>query len=87
MISRAEIEKYANILINEEHRLFDLLCGLIGKEGIPIIPVIDLMAFDAPKNANIIAMLDSKGVMAYPSPDRAIYALAKVTDYVSHIED
>jgi acyl-CoA synthetase (NDP forming) len=87
VVSRVEIEKHANILINEERRLFDLLCGLIAKEGIPIIPVIDLMAFDAPKNENIIAMLDSKGVMAYPSPEKAIYALAKVTDYVSHIED
>ncbi len=87
VVSRSEIEKHANILINEEHRLFDLLCGLIGSEGIPVIPVIDLMAFDAPKNENIIAMLDSKGVMAYPSPEKAIYALAKVTDYVSRIED
>ncbi len=85
VVSRAEIEKHANILINEEHKLFELLCDLIGKEGIPIIPVIDLMAFDAPRNESIIAMLDSKGVMAYPSPEKAIYALAKVTDYVSRI--
>jgi acyl-CoA synthetase (NDP forming) len=87
VISRADIEKHANILISEEHRLFELLCGLIEKEGLPIIPVIDIMAFDAPKNESIIAMLDSKGIMAYPSPDRAIYALAKVTEYVSRIED
>ena len=87
VVPRADIEKHANILINEEHRLFDLLCGLIEKEGIPIVPVIDLMAFDAPKHESIIAMLDAKGIMAYPSPDRAIYALAKVTEYISRIED
>jgi acyl-CoA synthetase (NDP forming) len=87
VLPRADVEKHAKVLIHEEYRLLDLLCNLIEKEGIPIVPVIDLMAFDSPREQNIISLLDSKGIMAYSCPDRAIHALAKVTEYARHLED
>jgi acyl-CoA synthetase (NDP forming) len=81
VIPADQIESSANVLIREEEKLFGLLLDLLARKTIPIIPVIDLMAFDAPSDINIIKTLDGQGIMAYPSPERAIMALAKITAY------
>ena len=76
-----EIESSAQILIREEEKLFGLLIDLLARKTMPIIPVIDLMAFDVQADINITKTLDHQGIMAYPSPERAIQALAKVVAY------
>lgn len=80
-IPAAEIESSADILIREEEKLFSLLLDLLARKTIPIVPVIDIMAFDAPADINITKALDQKGIMAYSSPERAILALAKMIAY------
>jgi acyl-CoA synthetase (NDP forming) len=77
----SEVETSANFLIREEEKLFRLLLDLISRQHMPIIPVIDLMAFDAAEKINIVKHLDREGIMAYPSPERAIKALAKTAAY------
>jgi len=57
------------------------LLDLLSRKTIPIIPVIDLMAFDAPTDINITKTLDRQGIMSYPSPEPAVMALAKIVDY------
>jgi len=54
------------------------LLDLLSRKTIPIIPVIDLMAFDAPSDINITKTLDRQGIMSYPSPEPAVKALAKI---------
>jgi len=76
-----QIESSANILIREEEKLFGLLLDLLARKTIPIIPVIDLMAFDAPPDINITKTLDRQGIMAYPSPEPAVMALARIAGY------
>jgi len=81
VIPAALIESSANALIREEEKLFGLLLDLLARKTIPIIPVIDLMGFDAPADINITKSLDRQGIMAYPSPEPAVAALAKVAAY------
>jgi acyl-CoA synthetase (NDP forming) len=81
VIPLPEIETPARYLISEESKLFAMLTDLIKTENMPIIPVIDLMGFDAVGENNMVKRLDAKGVMAYPSPDTAIAALAKFVEY------
>ena len=71
----------AGIMISEEMKLFHILVDLIDKYKKPIIPVVDIMSFDVSMDNNPLAFLDSKGIMAYPSPGPAITALAKVVGY------
>jgi len=81
VIPVAEIEASASILIREEEKLFGLLLDLLARKTIPIIPVIDLMAFDAPSDINIAKILDGQGIMSYPCPEPAVTALAKIVEY------
>ncbi len=81
VIPRGEIEKQARWMIDEEAKLLGLIEEQIKKYGKPIIPVIDLVAFDDPSEHNLVRRLDREGVMAYPSPEQAIRALAAVQDY------
>lgn len=81
VIPRREIEASANLLIREEEKLFQLLQALHARQTIPVIPVVDLMAFDAAPDSNIVDALDRQGIMAYPSPERAILALATAVAY------
>ena len=68
-------------MISEEMKLFHILVDLIDKYKKPIIPVVDIMAFDAAMDDNPLSFLESRGIMAYTSPAPAIIALAKVVGY------
>ena len=75
------VKQSAEFMIAEEAKLFSLIVDLIARYQRPIIPVFDLMSFDAQMDNNPVKFLDSKGIMPYPSPDKAVYALAKVVGY------
>lgn len=85
IIPESYAQEPAGILISEEMKLFHLLLELIDNHKKPIIPVLDIMTFDAIMDNNPVTFLDSKGIMAYPSPAPAIHALAKVYDYCNRI--
>ncbi|HOO37034.1 MAG TPA: CoA-binding protein [Deltaproteobacteria bacterium] len=75
----------ARIMISEEMKLFRLLADLIEKHKKPIVPVVDIIAFDVVMNDNPLTFLESRGIMAYHSPAPAIKALAKVMEYSSRM--
>ncbi len=81
VIPAERIESSAAILIREEEKLIGLLLDLLARKTIPIVPVIDLMGFDAPADINITKALDRQGIMAYPCPEPAVAALAKIAAY------
>ncbi|HOO47104.1 MAG TPA: hypothetical protein PLM29_12785, partial [Deltaproteobacteria bacterium] len=58
-----------------------LLTDLIDRYKKPIIPVVDIIAFDVSMDNNPLDILDKRGIMAYTSPAPAINALAKVVEY------
>jgi hypothetical protein len=58
-------------------KLLDLLLDLIKTYRKPIIPVIDIMAFDEQMERNPVRHLESMGVMPYTSPEEAIVALSR----------
>jgi len=47
----------------------------------PIIPVIDLVAFDEVPDVNIVSYLDGRGIMSYSSPEQAVGALVMALEY------
>ncbi|MGC9323331.1 MAG: acetate--CoA ligase family protein [Desulfomonilia bacterium] len=75
------VKEFADIMISEERKLFELIVDLIRRYERPIIPVIDIMGFDVVMDGNPVQFLDAHGIMPYPSPDRAVHALAKVVGY------
>ena len=76
----------ARIMISEEMKLFRLLVDLIEKHQKPIVPVVDIIAFDVVMNDNPLKFLEARGIMAYPSPAPAIRALAKVMEYSGRMD-
>ena len=86
VIDSSASEEPARIMISEEMKLFRLLVDLIEKHKKPIVPVVDIIAFDIVMNENPLAILDARGIMAYPSPAPAIRALAKVMEYSGRID-
>jgi acyl-CoA synthetase (NDP forming) len=81
------VKRSAELMIAEEAKLFTLIVDLIAKYQRPIIPVFDLMSFDVQMDNNPVKFLDTKGVMPYPSPEKAVYALAKVVGYQRMVEE
>ena len=75
------MEQPARKMIDGEMELLDLVVKQIRNFKKPIIPVIDLVAFDEPAACNIVRHLDSEGIMAYSSPEQAIGAIARAQDY------
>ena len=75
------MEQPARKMIADEMEFLDLVVDQIKQFNKPIIPVIDIMGFDEPGAGNVVRHLDSKGIMAYSSPEQAIRALAKAQDY------
>jgi len=73
----------AESMISQEMNLFRMVMDLIKKHGKPVIPVIDLMMFDMAIDNSPLDYLDSQGIMAYPCPESAVRALAKVVWYAS----
>ncbi|HNQ84288.1 MAG TPA: CoA-binding protein [Deltaproteobacteria bacterium] len=71
----------AEMMIREETRLFELVVELIGKYQRPIVPVIDIMSFDYRFENNPVDILDGHGIMSYPAPDRAVFALSRAASY------
>jgi len=84
IIPREDSDAPSRLMYEGEMQLMELLVGQIKKLERPIIPVIDIMAFDRTENHDLLNYLDSKGIMAYPSPEKAIYALAKVLEYTKN---
>ncbi|MDT8272003.1 MAG: CoA-binding protein [Desulfomonilia bacterium] len=78
-------KEFSQIMISEERKLFELVVEMILRYNRPIIPVIDLMAFDIAMEGNPVQFLDDHGVMPYPCPDRAVHALAQVVAYRNRI--
>jgi len=76
----------AGQMIAEEMKLFRLLVDLREKYNKPIVPVVDIMAFDTVMDDHPLRFLEDKGIMAYPSPAPAIRALAKVMKYSGRID-
>ena len=68
-------------MIAGERELVELVVEQIKKYNKPILPVIDLIAFDMKGEDNIVKRLDSLGIMAYSSPEQAISALSRAQDY------
>ena len=81
VLPREVVEQPARKLITGERELVDLITRQIRQFGKPIIPVVDIVGFDEPGENNIVRHLDTKGIMAYSSPEQAIRALAKAQDY------
>jgi acyl-CoA synthetase (NDP forming) len=81
VLPRDVMEKLSRKLIVAEMELLDLIVQQVKHFNKPIIPVIDLMCFDEAGDVNIVRHLDSKGIMAYSSPEQAIRALTKAHDY------
>ena len=75
------MERPARKMITGEMELLDLIVKQIRDFNKPIIPVIDVVGFDEPGEANIVRHLDAMGIMAYSSPEQAIRALAKAEGY------
>ncbi|HPR46661.1 MAG TPA: hypothetical protein PK341_01635 [Spirochaetota bacterium] len=80
VLPRETMEQPAQKMIDAEMALLDLVVKQIRHFNKPIIPVIDLVAFDEAAG-NIVKHLDREGVMAYSSPEQAIGALATAQDY------
>ena len=81
VLPRAAMEGHARGMIDGEMELLDLVVQQIRQFNKPIIPVIDLVAFDEAAAGNIVKHLDREGIMAYSSPEQAIGALARSQDY------
>lgn len=75
------MERPAQKMIDGEMELLDLIVRQITEFNKPIIPVIDVVAFDEPGEGNIVRHLDARGIMAYSSPEQAIGAIAKAQTY------
>lgn len=80
-IPQESVKDAAEIMIREETRLFELVVELIAKYRRPIVPVIDIMAFDHRFENNPVDILDGHGIMSYSAPDRAVYALSRAAEY------
>jgi acyl-CoA synthetase (NDP forming) len=64
-----------------EKELMDLIVQQIKQFKKPIIPVVDIVGFEEAGDCNVVKHLDTKGIMAYSSPEQAIRALAKAQAY------
>lgn len=80
VVPREHLDKPASLLISEELKLINLLLDLMKTYRKPIIPVIDIIAFDERMEHNPAHHLESKGVMPYTSPEEAILALSRELD-------
>jgi acyl-CoA synthetase (NDP forming) len=80
-IPQDAVKDAADSMIREETRLFELVAELIARYQRPIVPVIDIMAFDIRFENNPVDLLDGRGIMSYSSPDRAVFALSKAAAY------
>jgi acyl-CoA synthetase (NDP forming) len=85
-IPKESTKDAAEVMIAEETKLFNLLVELTAKYRRPIIPVIDIMAFDLQMVNNPISFLDKNGIMAYSAPDKAVHALVKAVKYHQWVE-
>ncbi|MDD5711592.1 MAG: hypothetical protein PHY31_02410, partial [Smithellaceae bacterium] len=81
VIPAKDAERAARLTIAAEMKLIRLLVEQVHRYGKPIIPVIDIMAFDEKMEVNPVDYLDDAGIMSYSAPDQAIKALAKVAAY------
>jgi hypothetical protein len=81
VLPRETMEEPAQKMIDGEMELLDLVVKQIRQFNKPIIPVIDLVAFDDTAAGNIVKHLDREGIMSYSSPEQAIGALASAQDY------
>lgn len=81
VLPRETMEQPASQMIKGEMELLDLVVRQIRQFNKPIIPVIDLVAFDEAPDGNIVKYLDSRGVMSYSSPEQAVGALARAQEY------
>ena len=81
VLPREAMAAPAQKMIEGEQELLDLVVRQIRQFNKPIIPVIDVVAFDEPGEGNIVRRLDREGIMAYSSPEEAIRALAMAQDY------
>jgi acyl-CoA synthetase (NDP forming) len=77
----------AEYLMKAELEVFGLIADLIGEFGRPIVPVVDIMAFDIPGQRGPLACLESRGIPAYPSPEPAVRALARVAAYAKSVRE
>jgi hypothetical protein len=80
------VKHSAELMIKEETRLFSLIVELIDQYKRPIIPVFDIMSFDIHMDNSPVKFLDTHGIMPYPAPDRAVFALAKAVKYKKWVE-
>jgi acyl-CoA synthetase (NDP forming) len=81
VLPRVAMEQPASQMINGEMELLDLVVMQIRQFNKPIIPVIDLVAFDEAPDGNIVKYLDGRGIMSYSSPEQAVGALARAQEY------
>lgn len=81
VLPREAMGQPAQKMIDGEMELLDLVVKQIRHFNKPIIPIIDLVAFDEAGAGNIVKYLDDKGIMAYSSPEQAVSALAMAQDY------
>ncbi len=81
VLPRETMEAPARSMIEGEKELLDIVVKQIREFKKPIIPVIDLVAFDEDTPYNIVKHLDDRGIMAYSSPEQAINAIALVQEY------
>ncbi len=81
VLSQEAMNEPANKMIAAEMELLSLIEQQIKQFNKPIIPVIDMVAFDQKGSGNVVRHLDAKGIMAYSSPEQAIRALVKAQDY------
>ncbi|MCU0848886.1 MAG: CoA-binding protein [Spirochaetes bacterium] len=81
VIPAESVRDRAMRMIEEEESLLDLIEKQIKRFGKPVIPVMDLIAFDERPEYNLVKKFEAKGIAVFPSPDPAIRALAKVMEY------
>jgi acyl-CoA synthetase (NDP forming) len=81
VLSGSTMAEPARKMIEGEMELLGLIEQQIKQFNKPIIPVIDMVAFDQPGDGNIVRHLDARGILAYSSPEQAIRALVKAQDY------
>ncbi|HPG49897.1 MAG TPA: CoA-binding protein [Spirochaetota bacterium] len=81
VLPRDVMEKPARQMIDAEMELLDLVASQIRRFNKPIIPVIDLVAFDEVPDVNIVSYLDGRGIMSYSSPEQAVGALVMALEY------
>lgn len=81
------MEKPARQMIDAEKELLDLVVNQIRRFNKPIVPVIDLVAFDEAGEGNIVRYLDGSGVMSYSSPEQAVDALTRAQEYYRKREE